>query len=494
VGGSSIPKVEQENTKFIQRDAAILHRIPQVSIPITGVLKMPERYHPILGQRLTDTREISFTSQCSAKTPRHLDDHRLYGMVVVPAAYYLALVLASIQELFASDSCTINQLLLLRPLVVSEGSTRTVRLVVIAQEEDSASFQFLSAPEEENIAPSWILQVSGKVQISKANETLLTTEIPSVEELQERCRKRSYGAEFYTRSWEVGYTLGSSFRWIGPIWEGEQEALCQMHQPELPDTLSSYLLYPGLIDSCFQLLGHCWASKDPDISKGEYILIPFSISSFQLHRNPGEGQLWCWIRMKTLDGSKLSKLIGDITLFDGDGRVIAEIYGCEFRKASRNTLLLSLQTEIGLDSSLLPGDFSKEPTALIQQLRITKPRERRTFLVNHVCALVAQVLGLDPMVPLDIQQGFFDLGIDSISSVALSGQLQTSLGQPLSATLAFDYPTVDTLVDYLIQEVLPTEFVTLSAPEQGIDAVDALEELSQDEIADLLAQELASLT
>lgn len=441
---------------------------------------MPERYHPILGQRRTDIRETSFTSRCSVSTPPHLDDHRLYGMVVVPAAYYVALILASIQELFPSDSCTITQLLLLRPLVVPEDSIQTLQLV-IARETDNASFQFLSTVEEENTAASWMLQVSGKIQISPASEAPPANAIPSIEVLLERCSKPSYGSEFYARSWEVGYNLSSSFRWIGLVWEGEQETLCQMHRPELPDDPNSYPLYPGLIDSCFQLLGHYWANKDTDISKGEYILIPFSISSFRLDRNPGEGQLWCWMRMKTSEDLKLSKLIGDITLFDEEGRVIAEIYGCEFRKASRETLLLSLQAERGLDLSLLPEGFSNEPTALIQQLRTTKPQQRRALLVNHVCMLVAQVLGLDPQAPLDIQKGFFDLGIDSITSVALSGQLQTSLGQPLSATLAFDYPTVDTLVNYLIQEVLMTEFITPS----GTDVVDAEDKLFKDEINEI---------
>ena len=111
---------------------------------------------------------------------------------------------------------------------------------------------------------------------------------------------------------------------------------------------------------------------------------------------------------------------------------------------------------------------------------------------------MAKGLGWDPSQPIDSQQGFQELGLDSLSAVELRNRLQTGLACSLSATLIFDYPTVTELVDYLIQEVLDLEFS--AQPDEEAQDTDEftplsadLEKLSQAEMADLLAQKLASL-
>jgi hypothetical protein len=60
--------------------------------------------------------------------------------------------------------------------------------------------------------------------------------------------------------------------------------------------------------------------------------------------------------------------------------------------------------------------------------------------------------------------------------------------------LAFDYPTVEAIVDYLVKEVLGIEFTKAEvAPEVIQRPEDDLEGLSQAETAALLAQELAAI-
>ncbi|MDF5715053.1 MAG: amino acid adenylation domain-containing protein [Rhizonema sp. NSF051] len=89
-----------------------------------------------------------------------------------------------------------------------------------------------------------------------------------------------------------------------------------------------------------------------------------------------------------------------------------------------------------------------------QQLEAAPVRERKALLVAHVSSQVAQVLGWNPSNPVDQRRGFFEMGIDSLTSIELRNRLQTSLGCSLASTLVFDYPTVEELVDYLVQEVL----------------------------------------
>lgn len=59
-------------------------------------------------------------------------------------------------------------------------------------------------------------------------------------------------------------------------------------------------------------------------------------------------------------------------------------------------------------------------------------------------------------------------GLDSISAVTLAEALQTSLGISLSSTILFDYPTIQALTDYVINQTLPTPETAQIDPRDGI--------------------------
>ena len=41
----------------------------------------------------------------------------------------------------------------------------------------------------------------------------------------------------------------------------------------------NYQLYPGLLDTCFQLLSNFWEVGVKELAKGDDLFVPFSISS-----------------------------------------------------------------------------------------------------------------------------------------------------------------------------------------------------------------------
>ncbi|MEN8215012.1 MAG: type I polyketide synthase [Pseudomonadota bacterium] len=131
----------------------------------------------------------------------------------------------------------------------------------------------------------------------------------------------------------------------------------------------------------------------------------------------------------------------------------------------------------------------------LKQLEATPAAKQRDLLLGLVRSQIGKVARLRAVEQIQPRQRLFDLGLDSLMAVELKNSLQASLGQTLRATLVFDYPTLEALVNHLFHDVLE-----LSEEPDGEQAEPAeeedstkLEELSKDEIGALLDDKLAEL-
>jgi candicidin polyketide synthase FscB len=77
-------------------------------------------------------------------------------------------------------------------------------------------------------------------------------------------------------------------------------------------------------------------------------------------------------------------------------------------------------------------------------------QERRKIVTGLVRSEVAAVLGHSSLETIDAQRAFKELGFDSLLSVELRNRLNAATGLRLTATLAFDYPTVALLSDHVL--------------------------------------------
>jgi malonyl CoA-acyl carrier protein transacylase len=141
----------------------------------------------------------------------------------------------------------------------------------------------------------------------------------------------------------------------------------------------------------------------------------------------------------------------------------------------------------------------KQKSQLLERLEAAPTSKRRQILAAHIQAEVVEVMGLDPSQPVNLQQGFFALGMDSLMSMELRNRLQTSLECSLPSTLTFKYPTIEALVDYLAVEVfslgqLPQSDKVLQKDVQVQRQVLAeIKQLSEDEINISIAREIEEL-
>ena len=97
--------------------------------------------------------------------------------------------------------------------------------------------------------------------------------------------------------------------------------------------------------------------------------------------------------------------------------------------------------------------------------------------MNSLSSELAKVLGFQAS-ELDPKTGFFDLGMDSLTAIEFKTRLQDNIGFTLPSTVAFDYPNLEALTDYILEKMFPE-----------IDT--SQDNDTEEDIADLLAAELA---
>jgi acyl transferase domain-containing protein/acyl carrier protein len=136
---------------------------------------------------------------------------------------------------------------------------------------------------------------------------------------------------------------------------------------------------------------------------------------------------------------------------------------------------------------------------LVQQLEHALLDTRQHVLEAHLQREVVRVLALEPDSWIDPQQGFFDMGMDSLMAVDLKRRLEQSLRISLPRTAAFDYPTIEALAAYLLNDMLrlgPSQDQakdTHNEQGQRIELLAEIKELSDQSVEASLVAELEQL-
>ncbi|MFY0568811.1 SDR family NAD(P)-dependent oxidoreductase [Archangium lansingense] len=132
-----------------------------------------------------------------------------------------------------------------------------------------------------------------------------------------------------------------------------------------------------------------------------------------------------------------------------------------FEARGPRPLLERLRTGVSAQPREIPAAKSSAPAPWREAPSATARREALGKLVRES---VSRILGLQPGQSLDAERGFNEMGLDSIMAVELKDRLQTSLGLPLPATLAFNFPSVQALTEHLSSQ-LESEAPRAAEPE-----------------------------
>ena len=138
------------------------------------------------------------------------------------------------------------------------------------------------------------------------------------------------------------------------------------------------------------------------------------------------------------------------------------------------------------------SSLSSEPEIIIK-LGKAKKNRRKSLLLTHVVELVRYGLGIKSGDPIDPEMPLFEMGLDSLLAIELKNTLSKSLGLKgsLPATILFDYPTIEAVTDYLVEELFSIESMKGEENEEKQDAIlTELEQLSDEEAESFLIEEM----
>ena len=142
------------------------------------------------------------------------------------------------------------------------------------------------------------------------------------------------------------------------------------------------------------------------------------------------------------------------------------------------------------------GEMVRPLLTIRQQLQATPagPARVQTFQ-TFLREQLAEVLKLDP-VHIDRETPLGDLGIDSFTAIELRNRLERSLGVTLSATVAWNYPTIAAMTPYLAGKMglplAPEAALAAPEPDNGIAALlSQASDLSEEELEAFLNEALS---
>jgi polyketide synthase 12/myxalamid-type polyketide synthase MxaB len=119
--------------------------------------------------------------------------------------------------------------------------------------------------------------------------------------------------------------------------------------------------------------------------------------------------------------------------------------------------------------------------------------------------LAARILGIGDNRRIDTRQPLQELGLDSLMAVEFRNALATAVGDRLPATLLFSYPAIDDLTRFVEGLLFPvgqnrnSQAAAQAAPRDSepataaSDVLNAIDELSDEEVDRLLAEKAGGL-
>lgn len=292
---------------------------------------------PVTGRRLASPAlgdTAVFESVFSDAGPVFVHEHVIFGKAISPAAGHMAMLLAVARELWGQERCELRGVDFLSPLIVADGETRLVQVIVDTPSAGESAFRLVSCRQGDD---EWLTHCTGALAREVAPETR-----PAVAAGTHFASGESKAA-FYERFVSRGYEVGPGFQRIEEITVQGGEALCRVRTRGGEPGEDGHVIYPGALDSILQTILPPFFHELADAMMAEEsLLIPLHLERLRLWRTVPD-QVWCHARAER--GAMDATLSGDTLAVDDEGLPVMELSGFVFRMTDRGTLYRQMNAD-----------------------------------------------------------------------------------------------------------------------------------------------------
>ncbi|MFN2256214.1 MAG: beta-ketoacyl reductase [Candidatus Promineifilaceae bacterium] len=194
--------------------------------------------------------------------------------------------------------------------------------------------------------------------------------------------------------------------------------------------------------------------------------------------------------------SALSGLLGSTVV----QTAVAKVDWTVFKRLyeARKARLFLEQIEAHLKEPAKEQSSAKQ-TDLLRQLEDAPAGDRENMLMTYLQSEVARILEFEPSRLPEVDQGFFEMGMDSLMAMELKYSLDESLGVFLPLSITFDCPTLKHLANHIAIKILRWESpvtergAVVNDGDNQAEMLSFLNNLPDDEIDTTIGEELLRL-
>ena len=271
--------------------------------------------HPLL-ERKVDSASAAWETVVTLRRLPYLEDHRIQGSIVYPAAAYVEMGLAAAGLLGGGAPSALLDVEFKRALTLQNEDVVQLQLTFDTRGE---TFEIHSRVKDGG--RPWTLHATGRLPDAAMGAP---SRSPALARARRRCATELEGERCYEVLKGRGLHYGPRFQGIETLWHGDGEAVGRIRAPErIASGLDGYWIHPAILDACLQVLMGAILLPGRDKETGGTYL-PVKMARVRFHKRPGAGALWTYGR---LVGQGPAHLDGDLWVFDEEGGLVLEVTG-----------------------------------------------------------------------------------------------------------------------------------------------------------------------
>jgi acyl transferase domain-containing protein/acyl carrier protein len=292
---------------------------------------------PIHGRRLHSPgiRGFVFEARFDATTASFLQDHRVFGAVIVPAPMIIEMALSAASEAFSAESSAVTDLALRKPLVLSEDHQPLVQLVLDPAIDSIAEFKVHSAVIIEGMEPVWTLHATGRLDLGRQRAN--RQDRLEFNSLWSRCDQSFSGDDAYRLFERRGVHFGPVFRALQQMALGRDEAVASLCLSEqLTRDLPNYRVHPVLLDAALQAIALSHIKRSATDDNEEVLWLFCGLDRLNV-AGTESSRLTCRVVTEPSEDLASGLIRGSAQLYDENGLLVAEVRGAQFRRVTRDS-------------------------------------------------------------------------------------------------------------------------------------------------------------